>query len=242
MTRAFLLAVAWLALPSPAGAQQAGAQQAGAQQPANVGDAKIAAAKYHDSGAYADALATVGAQAKEWLLHRAGQVRKPALILDVDETALSNWAVIKADDFGRVFGGPCDVLPDGPCGWVAWDLSARSVAIAPTLELYRAAKTAQVAVFFISGRDEHQREATVRNLNAAGFSRLGRPVSRRRWRPFRECCRFQDADPRPYRGGRLRHHRKRRRPALPTSPAATRSGCSCCPTPFTASRKAPAGI
>lgn len=140
-----------------------------AEQPANVGDAKIAATLYHESGEYERDLAIVAGEATAWLTSRAGSATKSAIVFDIDETMLSNWLVIKADDFGRVFDGPCDAIPAGPCGWVAWDLSARGVAIAPTLELYRRARALGVATFFISGRDERQREATERNLRAVGY-------------------------------------------------------------------------
>ena len=49
----------------------------------------------------------------------------PVLVLDIDDTALTNWEVIKADDFGRIINGPCTVLPEGPCGWAASDFSAK---------------------------------------------------------------------------------------------------------------------
>ena len=50
--------------------------------------------------------------------------------------------------------------------WIA-DHSAE--AIGPTLELFNAAKTNGVAIFFISSRREDQRSATVKNLKTAGY-------------------------------------------------------------------------
>ncbi|TDR92904.1 HAD family acid phosphatase [Enterovirga rhinocerotis] len=138
-------------------------------EPPNVGDAKRAATEYYQSGRYQTALAGVAAEAQAWIGERARQVDRPAVVFDIDDTALSNWEVIQADDFGRVFGGPCEKLPEGPCGWVSWDLLARSPAIPATLSLYRFARTQGAAVFFITGRDETQRAATERNLKAAGY-------------------------------------------------------------------------
>lgn len=143
-------------------------------QPANVGDAKIRATQYHDSGAYAHDLSSVAAQATGWMTQRASQASKPALVLDIDETALSNWTVIQADDFGRIIPGTCTSLPNGPCGWRAWDLLGRDPAIDPTLQAYRRALAMHVAVFFITGRPESQRRATERNLHAAGYDRYVR--------------------------------------------------------------------
>jgi predicted secreted acid phosphatase len=152
------------------GAQQSSiAEEIKVAQPPNVGDAKIAATAYYKSGAYERDLAAVSARASAWIATRAPQVSDPALVLDIDDTALSNWEVIVADDFGRVFDGPCDALPKGPCGWIAWDLRGSTPALAQTLALFRQARTLGVAVFFITGRDETQRAATERNLAAAGY-------------------------------------------------------------------------
>jgi predicted secreted acid phosphatase len=138
-------------------------------EPANVGDAKIAATSYHDSGAYERDLATVASAAEAWISQRAPSASRPAIVFDIDETALSNWEVIKADDFGRVIAGPCAHPPAGPCGWEAWDMRGQSTAIGATLGLYRHARSLNVAVFFITGRPENQRKPTERNLRAAGY-------------------------------------------------------------------------
>jgi predicted secreted acid phosphatase len=138
-------------------------------QPPNVGEAKIAATDYYNSGAYHRDITAVTAQASDWIAERASQVERPALVLDIDDTSLTNWEVIMADDFGRIFNGPCDSLPLGPCGWVAWDLRAAAPAISQTLALFEEARDLNVAVFFITGRDESQRDATEQNLRATGY-------------------------------------------------------------------------
>jgi predicted secreted acid phosphatase len=139
------------------------------RQPTNVGDAKMAALTYHDSGAYDRDLRVVANQAASWIVERAPSARQSALVLDVDETALSNWEIIKLDDFGRPIAGPCNPGSGAPCGWAAWDQLGRDPAIAPTLEVFRKARAANVAVFFITGRPESQRAATARNLQKAGY-------------------------------------------------------------------------
>ena len=150
-------------------AQAVSAQWATPTQPPNVGDAKTAATAYHDSGAYERELAAVNAQASAWIAERAPQVSRPALVLDIDDTAITNWEVIVADDFGRVFDGTCNRLPKGPCGWVRWDLMGRSPAIASTLALFKQARGLGIAVFFITGREQNQRAATRRNLRRVGY-------------------------------------------------------------------------
>ena len=141
-----------------------------ASQPANVGDAAIGATAYRASGAYEAGLATVDGVATDWVMSRAPQVAKPALVLDIDETALSNWKIITRDDFGRPIAGGCDLALDAPCGWAAWDQLGRDPAIKPTLSLFKEARALNVAVFFITGRPEAQRAATERNLADAGYA------------------------------------------------------------------------
>ncbi|MDF2994443.1 MAG: acid phosphatase [Xanthobacteraceae bacterium] len=162
---AALLAVT-IAVGAPGPAR---AELFGLSQPANVGDAKIAATAYRASGRYDRDLSRVTAAASAWIALRAPQVSRPAMVFDIDDTLLTNWEVIKADDFGRVFKGDCSRLPEGPCGWVAWDLRGRTPAIPQTVALYRKARQLGVAVFFISGRDEPQRAATERNLRMVGL-------------------------------------------------------------------------
>src|SRR5262249_6785359 len=71
-------------------------------EPHNIGETKQHAIAYHDSGAYARDLAEVAARAENYVRFRAGQVTHPALVLDIDETSLSNWAEIRANDFGYI--------------------------------------------------------------------------------------------------------------------------------------------
>jgi hypothetical protein len=86
-------------------------------QPTNVGDAKMGALAYHDPGAYDRDLATVASAAGHWLTRVEGAVKRPALAVDIDETALSNWEILKRDDFGRPLRGSCTPVSDAPCGW-----------------------------------------------------------------------------------------------------------------------------
>ena len=122
---------------------------------------------YHDSGQYMLDLAAVDAEAIAWIGTQVPATPRPAVVFDIDETALSNWEVIKANDFGRFIDGPCN-LPDA-CGWRAWDLTAQSTVIQPTLDVYNTAKSLGAAIFFITGRDEPQRAATEQNLQSAGY-------------------------------------------------------------------------
>jgi hypothetical protein len=128
--------------------------------------------EYISSGRYDRDFSAVVARAQEWLELRSKTAKKPAIVLDIDETSLSNWPAYRLNGWGRVVGGGCD-LEQGPCGLRAWQALARSQALAPTRELSRRAHELGVAVFFISGRPPNLREATERNLREQGYDPTG---------------------------------------------------------------------
>ena len=125
--------------------------------------------EYIDSGRYDADFAAVAAAARAWLEERAPHVARPAIVLDIDETSLSNWTAYRANGWGRILAGPCN-LPDGPCGLRSWQAMGASTALAPTLELDRRARELGVAVFFISARAPALRAATERNLREQGYT------------------------------------------------------------------------
>ncbi len=84
---------------------------------------------------------------------------KPAIVLDIDETALSNWEIEQKLDFG--YYKPM---------YDEWEKSGTATAIKPVLELYKYARSKGVAVFFITGRRESSRESTEKNLKAVGYT------------------------------------------------------------------------
>src|SRR5579885_3401409 len=142
-------------------------------KPVNLGEYKIQLTRYEESGQYQRDIAAAVAPAAAYLARQAARKGKLAIVLDIDETSLSNWPVIKADDFGFIPQGPCDLsrdgLPAGACGWIDWINQARDQPILPTLKLYHDARRFGMAVFFITGRPGSLRAATERNLRAAGY-------------------------------------------------------------------------
>jgi len=139
--------------------------------------------KYHD-GDYNDDIALVLADARAYVERRANEIKpadkikKLAVVLDIDETSLSNWPNIKADDFGFIRGGPCLEEPDLACGFDDWIHKASAPAIKPTLDFFNAAIAKNIAVFFITGRRDNQREATLWNLDRAGFQGWAKLITR----------------------------------------------------------------
>jgi predicted secreted acid phosphatase len=122
---------------------------------------------YHDSGQW-DADITRVIQRARRQVRRHLRDDSPAVVLDVDDTSLSNYACLKAVNFDRA-AGQCGVKGDLP-------------AIRQTRDLYRYARRNRVTVFFITGRRERMRRTTVSNLREAGYG--GR--IRIRLRPNRE--------------------------------------------------------
>lgn len=166
---AFLLAAAGCAATSPA--PPPAPPPVFAATPSLV-ETKREVGAYVDSGRYEADIAAVVGQARAFLEARVPRGGKLAIVLDIDETALSNLPSFRANDWGFVTPGPCD-LPRGPCGLLAWIGMARAEPIRPVLGLARLARERGVAVFLLTGRPERLRAATERNLQAAGYEWTG---------------------------------------------------------------------
>jgi len=138
-------------------------------QPAHLGVLKLQLLDYKCFGAYDRDVTNVLAEARAYVEYRAKWLGKPALVLDIDETSLSNLPALLADDFGFFRGGSCPLVPGEPCGFDGWIADHTAEPILPTLDLFNAAKAKGVEVSFISTRREDQRAATVNNLKAAGY-------------------------------------------------------------------------
>jgi acid phosphatase len=145
----------------------------------NIDTSKRQLAKYHDDGAYEADIAAVMADATRHVERRLGDgVKWPAVVLDIDETSLSNWDNLKADDFGFIEAGPCSLDPKMACGFSEWINKAVAPPIGPTLSFYRAVRAKNVPVFFITGRRDNQRRVSLWNLDNAGFQGWARLATR----------------------------------------------------------------
>jgi predicted secreted acid phosphatase len=129
---------------------------------ANLTEIKNELKEYHDDGLYEQDLLSMAVQAQECMLEAATDAERPALVLDIDETALSNYEWMVEVDFLR--GSP--MLADL---FAAHADEANSPPIEPVLDLYEAARDNDIAVFFITGRREPLREVTEENLRNAGY-------------------------------------------------------------------------
>lgn len=136
-------------------------------------------------------------EAQTWVKQRAPQVSSPVIVLDIDETSLSNWRrMYYKDGYPYIPHDACDFTNlIEACGDIDWQWSALAPAIQPVLDLYRLAQCidtagscTKVEVFFITGRREGGKycpkevckngdmtqaktptEWTLQNLQKAGF-------------------------------------------------------------------------
>ncbi len=135
-----------------------------AHEPKNLDTVKASLIKYHDSGEYQNDQAKIIDKAMQYLKTRleskkkSASEKKLAIVLDIDETSLSNYPDMLIQQFG-VTSAEFDEAIE----------KAHDPVISATLELYRYAKANHVAVFFITGRPEKYRAATEKNLTDAGF-------------------------------------------------------------------------
>jgi hypothetical protein len=127
---------------------------------------------------YINDIKLVIGDALAYITVEAGKVRKPAVVLDIDETSLSNWPNLDANDFGFIPSGACTLQAAHACGFAEWIKKARAPKLGPTLDFYNAVLAKNVAVFFVTGRRDSQRRATIRNLNRAGFKNWTRLMTR----------------------------------------------------------------
>jgi hypothetical protein len=135
--------------------------------------------RYHDSGEYDRDLAAIGGKARKYLRKQLNRLKykpskgtykkckrrrgkrkcrriNPAIVLDIDETSLSNYAELNDAGFDS------DAL-------VRAVVEADSPAIQPTLNLFQFAVGRDVSAFFITGRPPGVQSFTEDNLRAAGY-------------------------------------------------------------------------
>lgn len=133
-------------------------------EPPNLSLVKKEVEIYHDSGAYDHELSAVIAQAQGYMMEqvRANKLRKNplklALVLDIDETSISNYQQMVK----RGFMGDRQKIHQEI-------MQANSPVIKPMLSLYNDALKQGVKVFFITGRNQSELEATKTNLIRAGY-------------------------------------------------------------------------
>lgn len=134
-------------------------------EPTNLSVAKKSVKAYHDSGQYSKDQATVMHAATAYLSQRIKEnvrsehPKKLAVVLDIDETTLSNYKRMAEMDFGGK-----EMI------YEQWQNTGNEPAVKPTLTFYRFAKQHDVAIFFVSAREPAVLKETLKNLHAEGFT------------------------------------------------------------------------
>lgn len=133
-------------------------------EPVNLTQIKSELTYYHDSGQYIKDIRTQVRKAKHRLLkaiadnQQKNHPKKLAIVLDIDETVLSNYQDFKRRDFG------------GTTDEIHREIRmAHALPIEPMRHFYDYAKQHYITLFFVTGRNESERQATVKNLKQAGF-------------------------------------------------------------------------
>jgi pimeloyl-ACP methyl ester carboxylesterase len=122
--------------------------------------------QYHDCtctcGCYAHDLDTQAGRAIAFLRRRAAHRapgEKLAIVLDIDETSLSNYSEMLHQDFAF-----------SASAFDAWVNTASAPAIPGTLRLAKEAQRLNIPVFFITGRPDSETAPTESNLRAQGYT------------------------------------------------------------------------
>ncbi|MBX9587632.1 MAG: HAD family acid phosphatase [Gammaproteobacteria bacterium] len=136
-----------------------------AVEPENLYVIKKNLVNYFEAGLYQGDVQAVINKAEQYLQERIqlnealAHPKKLAIVLDIDETSLSNFPYMKKLDFGI----------DSPI-LKTIGLETDDPPIKPTLNLFNYALQHHVSIFFVTGRFEKMRTMTANNLKKAGYT------------------------------------------------------------------------
>lgn len=93
----------------------------------------------------------------------AVELKKPAIVLDIDETVLDNsphtaYSIKEGVDY--------------PTGWSEWIESAQAEALPGAVEFLNYVDSKDVEIFYVSNRTQAEKEATMKNLKEKGFPQV----------------------------------------------------------------------
>jgi HAD superfamily, subfamily IIIB (Acid phosphatase) len=134
---------------------------------------------YHDcdgsAGCYEHDLEAVGSRALDFLKqYRSAhsQDKNLAVVMDIDETALTNWGNMKRMDFAYDHDET-----------LLWESQAKAPAVKPVLGLFDYARDHHIATVFLTGRGHAERDVTVKDLTAAGYKDWTKLIVRNQFSP-----------------------------------------------------------
>lgn len=139
-------------------------------EPQNIHVKLLQLQKYYNDGAYALDIRRVADRAYHYLASRVKEKRegkKLAIMVDIDETALSNYPQIMAWYNGVSNVG--DSLSQSQLQELTDSFNDKPIK--PVLSLYNFAIKNDVAVFFVTGRTWNDESGTISNLHSAGYDK-----------------------------------------------------------------------
>lgn len=126
----------------------------------NLGAAKNAVQAYYESGKFDRECAKVIDDAIDQI-NGIKLTGNPAVVFDIDETALSNYEYTKEIGFGYVYKL-----------WDEWQQKGIAPAIKDTKRFYDYLLSKNIHVIFVTGRYTEVGEATKRNLIEKGYTKF----------------------------------------------------------------------
>jgi acid phosphatase len=128
-------------------------------EPRNLALCKEDVRSYVNSKQYMEDISAVTSEAENYIDRHIDTTKRNAIVLDIDETSLSNLKYELEMDFGYTVST-----------WNEWRQKSQAPAILPTLKLYKWAQSKKIALFFISGTTEDLREPVKTNLLNVGYA------------------------------------------------------------------------
>ena len=133
-------------------------------EPTNLTELKAQLVSYYNSGEYSKEFNNVIQNADNYITNQvnannhASTHKKLAIVLDIDETSLSNYNTMVASQFCENKQQFDRALQLG-----------NDPAFPSTLALYNHLLSEGVSIFFVTGRNQSSSQATISNLKAVGY-------------------------------------------------------------------------
>jgi acid phosphatase len=128
-------------------------------EPRNLSLCKNEVKAYVTSEQYMEDIRSVTSRAEKYIAEHMDTSKRNAVVLDIDETSLSNLKYELDMDFGYTSST-----------WKEWRWKSQSPPILPTLKFYEWVQSKKIALFFITGTTEDLREAVKANLLNVGYT------------------------------------------------------------------------
>ena len=139
----------------------------GISEPPNIGKLKLSVKNYIESGSYATDIQKVYTQARSFIEENMKEGVKYAVVMDIDETTLSNMEYEERYQYGFSMKT-----------WNEWIQEEKAKAIPAAKEFYDWGISKGITFFFVTGRKQYadslEADPTVKNMHTEGFTKYGK--------------------------------------------------------------------